>query len=93
MILSSTFCSIVVPLPKMTGKLERIIYAKPLVKENSVIEYLYVCLLFIEAIKTYDCSASIIYLVDFSEVTFDYLKQFDLPFIKKIVDIIIVSNK
>lgn len=75
----------------MTDTMERILYFKPLNKPDFKAEYNFTYIMLIEFLKTYDNSLSYIYLVDFETVTFDFIKLMDLPFIQKLVHIVIVS--
>lgn len=88
---SSLRFSIMMPLPKLTDKLERIIYYKPLSKPDFKAEYNFCLILFIELLKVYDNSLAYIYLVDYQDATFDLIKKMDLPFVQKIVQISVVS--
>lgn len=75
----------------MTDKMERIIFYKPIVKSNCKAEYFYTLIMFTELLKYHDNALTHIFLLDMTDVTFDFLKLFDLSIIQKMANVFIVS--
>lgn len=81
-----------VPLPKMTDKLERIVYFQSIILPDMSLDHFYSLPAFCEMLRAYDSSVKYIYLVDMTNISFEYISMFSLPFFTKMADIGLVSK-
>lgn len=75
----------------MTKNLERIIILKIKNSDFFIREYNFQLFLFLELLNIYDYSATIMFVIDWSGITFDIIKTLDLKFVKTFIDFILVS--